>query len=125
MKERMRLGPGPFRRISEEYGRPDKVLSDLHIILDNGPSPSSCPLGVWTGAERQDLPSSFHRASVQLPSGHPTRPGKTRVGKPQTPTPRGPNDYPFPRGFRGVLFALSLTISCDVTATDKNGGERA
>ncbi len=85
-----------------------------YIILEDGPYASPRPMTVRTAAERRGF-------AIGLQSIPPALPGVSGVGKPQNPAPRGPNDTRDLGARRGPLFAPSLTIPGDVTATDKKG----
>ena len=108
----MRPCRGPSPMPAEEYGRPDKYYEYLdgaaegYIILENGPSSLSHPVGVSTGAERRSfaihLQSSFKRRSIHLQSITLARPGESRLGKAQIPTLQHPNDYPKRRVLEGL-----------------------
>ena len=129
---RSRLRPGPSPKAAESSMRSEKYYGYLaggvegYIIPVDGPSSPSHPVGVRTGAERRGfaihLQSICNRASIRLQSRRLTWPRVSGVSKPQTHAPRGPNYFPKRKAFGGSLFTHRLTITCDVTATDKKGG---
>lgn len=105
----LRLPPSPqWSRIVQTLVKYYKYLEgaeQCYIILENGPSSSSHPMGVWTVAERRDfpihVPSTSQPCPIHVPSNPPERREESSLGKPQTTTPRGPNDYPKRRVLEG------------------------
>lgn len=105
----MRLRPGPSRRAAGGDVRPREYYGELKgaIILWNGPSPSAQPKAFRPGPSGGVLQNGrqwcAERSSIGRQSTSPALSAISRVGKPQAPTPRGPNDYPNPRVFRGRI----------------------